>query len=148
MAHFAKIDENNIVTRVERISDSIITDSNGVEQENLGVEFLRKIYNEPNAKWIQTSYNSSCGKYYKPGLPRTDENLDPDQSKVFRKTYAGIGYSYLPDVDAFKQNQPFNSWTFNEQKWLWEAPVSYPEDGQFYNWDEETLSWILVTPTE
>ena len=129
MAYFAKI-ENNIVIDVNCIVNEVIKDSNGVEQEQLGINFLRTFYNEPNAIWKKTSYNTVGGVHLLGGTP-------------FRKNYAGIGFTYDSQRDAFIPPKPYNSWILNEQTCTWEAPVAYPTDGQRYSWNEETLNWTL-----
>ena len=121
MAYFAKLGTGNIIETVISVNNSVITDANGVEQEQLGVEFLKTLYNEPNAIWKQTSYN-----------------------KTFRKNYAGIGYQYDQTRDAFIAPKPFNSWILNEDTCRWEAPVAYPTDGEFYTWNESKLTWDIV----
>ena len=130
MASFAKL-ENNIVERVESVVNEVIKDSNGVEQESIGVQFLRTLYNEPNANWKQTSYNTKGGIHSEGGIP-------------FRKNHAGIGYTYDQQRDAFISPKPYNSWILNETTCNWDAPVAYPNDGQFYKWNEEILNWELI----
>jgi hypothetical protein len=132
MASFAKLNSNNIVERVESVVNEVLKDSNGVEQETIGIQFLRTLYNEPNAIWKQTSYNTKGGIHTEGGIP-------------FRKNHAGIGYTYDANKNAFIPEKPFNSWVLNEQTCLWESPVAYPIDGQIYNWNEQTLSWDLLT---
>ena len=132
MASFAKLNSENIVITVESVVNDVLKDSNGIEQEQLGIDFLRTLYNEPNAIWKQTSYNTVAGIHNLGGIP-------------FRKNYAGIGYTYDSQRDAFIPPKPYNSWILNESTCLWEAPISYPNDGQYYNWNEETLSWTLQT---
>jgi len=122
MAHFAELDENNVVLRVIVVSNAETVDVNGVEREEIGVAFCRSLFG-PSTVWKQTSYNSS-----------------------FRKNYAGAGYLYDATRDAFVPPNPFPSWVLNEQTCLWDAPVAYPDDGKKYRWDEPTLSWIEVTP--
>jgi len=133
MASFAKLDNNNIVTTVESVVNEVLKDSNGIEQENIGIEFLKTLYNEPNAIWKQTSYNTNGGVHSLGGTP-------------FRKNHAGIGYTYDENRNAFIPQKPYNSWLLNESTCLWNAPISYPTDGQRYSWNEETLNWILQTP--
>ena len=130
MASFAKI-ENNIVITVESVVNEVLKDSNGVEQENIGIEFLRTLYNEPNAIWKQTSYNTKGGVHTEGGIP-------------FRKNHASIGYTYDEDRDAFIAPKPFNSWVLNEETCLWEAPIAMPQDGNMYTWNESTLTWDIV----
>jgi hypothetical protein len=117
MAHFAKLDENNVVLEVHVVHNNELLDENGVEQEHKGIDFLINWSNGYLA-WKQTSYNGS-----------------------FRKNYAGIGYTYRADIDAFVPPKPFASWTLNSDA-QWEAPVAMPADGKMYSWDESTLNWI------
>lgn len=121
MAHFAKLNSENIVETVISINNSVITNSNGVEQEQLGIDFINQLY-KTNDIWKQTSYNNNI-----------------------RKNYAGIGYTYDSQRDAFIPIKPFNSWVLNEQTCNWDAPVARPNDEGRYNWNESTLSWDLVT---
>jgi hypothetical protein len=130
MASFAKI-ENNIVTTVVSVVNEVLKDSNGIEQENIGIDFLKTLYNEPNAIWKQTSYNTNGGVHSLGGTS-------------FRKNYAGIGYTYDLQRDAFIPPKPFNSWVLNEDTCLWNAPVAYPQDDNMYTWNESTLSWDLL----
>jgi hypothetical protein len=120
MAYFAKLGTGNIIENVISINNAVITDSNGVEQEQLGVDFINKLYNTRDV-WKQTSYNNN-----------------------FRKNYAGIGYQYDQTRDAFIAPKPFNSWLLNEDTCRWEAPVAYPQDGNRYSWNESTLTWDIV----
>jgi|TARA_R110000772_G_scaffold104445_1_gene205814 hypothetical protein len=119
MASFAKLDENNVVTTVVSVVNEVILDSNGVEQEQLGVIFLNKLYNT-NDNWKQTSYNGN-----------------------FRKNHAGVGYTYDETKDAFISFKPYASWILNEDTCIWEAPIAYPDDGEKYAWNESTSSWDL-----
>ena len=123
MAHYAFLDANNVVVNV-------IT---GIDEGTDGIDW-EEFY---GAK--RTSYNTKGGIYYDPitNLPHED------QSKAYRKNYAGIGYSYDPVRDAFIPPKSFDSWILNEDSCNWEAPVPYPNDGNEYYWDEETLSWVL-----
>ncbi len=129
MASFAKLDSNNKVTTIESVVNEVITDNNGIEQEQLGINFLRTLYNEPNAIWKQTSYNTNAGVHSLGGTP-------------FRKNHAGIGYTYDSNRDAFIPPKIFNSWILNESTCNWDAPVAYPQDGNSYNWNELTLTWL------
>jgi hypothetical protein len=123
MAHYAYLDQNNIVTM-------IIVGKNENEEPGNWEEYY-------GAK--RTSYNTRGGIYYNP----ITNQPDIDQSKSFRKNYAGIGYTYDPIKDAFIPPKIYNSWILNENTCLWEAPILYPNDGQMYVWNEETLSWKL-----
>jgi hypothetical protein len=120
MAYFAKLGTGNIVEQVISINNAVITDANGVEQEQLGVDFINKLYNTRDV-WKQTSYN-----------------------RTFRKNYAGIGYQYDQTRDAFISSKPYNSWILNEDTCIWEAPVAMPIDDNKYFWNESTLTWDIV----
>lgn len=124
MAHYAYLDENNIVIQVVVGKDE---GENGIDWE--------QYY---GAK--RTSYNTKGGIYYDPITNEPHEN----QSKAFRKNYAGIGYSYDETRDAFIPPKTYNSWVLNEQSCLWEAPIPYPNDNSKYVWNEETQSWKLI----
>jgi hypothetical protein len=115
MAHFAKINENNKVIQVVVIDNKVLFDSEGVEQESLGAAFCEELFN--GGTWIQTSYNEN-----------------------FRGRYAGIGDTYDSSLDRFIPIQPYPSWNLTSE-FLWEPPVSKPEDDKNYDWDEETISW-------
>jgi hypothetical protein len=144
MAYFAKLDSNNIVTKVLSVNNNVIKDSNGVEQENLGIEFLKTLYNEPDAIWKKTSFNSRLGNYYLAGSAAGVENLHPDQSKCFRKNFAGVGFIYDQSRDAFIPPKLYNSWILNEQSCIWEPPVPQPDsvNGVFPIWDENSTQWV------
>jgi hypothetical protein len=129
MAHFAKIDKsNNLVVLVIR-----------AEQD-----FINSLPIEENYKWVQTSYNTHNGVHYTNGEPSAD------QSKALRKNYAGIGYEYDENRDAFIPPKLIPSWILNESTCAWEAPIPYPNDGQIYHWNEDayqtdnTTGWVLT----
>jgi hypothetical protein len=130
MAHFAKIGLNNKVIEVQSVVNQVLHDSNGVEQESIGIDFLTKLTGW--AIWKQTSYNTYGGVHRLNGTP-------------LRKNHAGIGYIFDEDRDAFISPKPFNSWVLNEDTCLWEAPVAMPQDENKYKWNEKTLSWDLTT---
>jgi hypothetical protein len=136
MATFAELDINNKVLRVLSVHDNQLLE-NGIESEQKGIQFLKSLYGE-NTIWKQTSYNTRGGKHYNP-----DNTLSLDQTKAFRKNHAGVDKIYDETRNAFISLKPYNSWTLNEETCLWEAPISYPQDGNRYDWNEETLSWIL-----
>jgi hypothetical protein len=140
MAYFAKLGTGNIVEKVISINNSVITDSNGNEQEQLGIDFINKLYNT-NDTWKKVSYNTVGGLYYNPNTGA----LDTDQSKSFRKNFPNIGYIYDESRDAFIAPKPYNSWVLNENTCKWNAPISLPDDGNQYTWNEETQSWTLQT---
>ena len=119
MATFAKIGFNNKVTEVLSVHNNELLDSNGVEQEVNGIDFLTKLTGW--SIWVQTSYNNN-----------------------FRKNHAGIGMTYDEDRDAFIAPKLFASWILNEETCIWEAPVAYPDDDKRYTWNEETTTWDLI----
>jgi hypothetical protein len=118
MAHFAKLDQNNVVLEVNSVHNNELL-QDGVESESKGVQFLVD-WSGGYSNWKQTSYNGNI-----------------------RKNYAGIGYTYDFARDAFIPPQPFLSWVLNEETCQWDAPVAMPTDGQRYNWDEATISWVV-----
>jgi hypothetical protein len=122
MAHYAFLDENNVVTHV------IV----GKDEGEDGIDW------EDFYGAVRTSYNTIGGIY------RDPETNQPavDQSKAFRKNFAGIGYTYDKIRDAFIPPKPFESWLLNEDTCCWDPPVPYPTDGKVYYWDETSLSWI------
>jgi len=107
---------------------------------------------QPDAElFIQTSYNVRGGVYYNPdtGLPAENQaEVIAEQDGRQRKNYAGIGYTYDEERNAFIPPKPFDSWVLNEDTCLWEAPVEMPEDGEMYTWDEETTNWVKVEAEE
>jgi len=128
MASFAKIGLNSKVIEIQSVVNEVLHDSNGVEQENIGIDFLTKLTGW--AIWKQTSYNTLGGVHNNGGTP-------------LRKNHAGIGYTYDEDKDAFIPPKPFNSWILNETTCLWEAPIALPDTENRYNWNEATTSWDL-----
>jgi len=129
MASFAKIGLNNKVIQVLSVVNEVLHDSNGIEQESIGIDFLTKLTGW--AIWKQTSYNTHGGVHNNNGTP-------------FRKNHAGIGYTYDDDRDAFIPPKTFNSWVLNEDTCLWEAPIARPQDDNKYSWNESTLTWDIV----
>jgi len=127
MSHFAKLDENNIVTFVTV-----------GRQEDDGLE--EELNSRTGDVYRQTSYNTHGGIHYTDGEPSAD------QTQALRGRYAGIGFYYDEDLDIFYPPQPYASWTLNAQTASWEPPVEYPEDENQYVWNEETTSWDLVEP--
>ena len=121
MAHFARIDENNVVLEVMIVNNEEILDENGNESEEIGRTKLNEKY---GGRWIQTSYNNNI-----------------------RYQYAGIGKVYDEELDIFRPAQPFPSWTFNRETYEWEAPVQFPSDGDGpYIWSEVEQNWKLRFP--
>ena len=124
MAHYCKLDENNVVTQVIVVDNKDCADATGVEKESIGIAFCERLL---GGTWKQTSYNGN-----------------------FRKNYAGLGYTYNSDLDAFVPPKPFASWLLNEETAQWDAPVPMPEDAgtgeppKQYSWDENSVNWIEV----
>jgi hypothetical protein len=129
MASFAKIGLNGKVIEVLSVVNEVLHDANGIEQESIGIDFLTKLTGYPI--WKQTSYNTYGGINNNGGTP-------------LRKNFAGIGYTYDEDRDAFIPPKPFNSWILNEDTCRWEAPVAKPNDENMYFWNESTLTWDIV----
>jgi len=117
MAHYAKLDNTNIVISIEVVNNEVITDGGSTEQEQVGIDFLTQLHG--GVGWYkQTSYNGN-----------------------FRKNYAGVGYTYDASRDAFIAPQPYPSWTLVEDTCQWTAPTTMPDDG-IYEWDEDTTAWV------
>jgi hypothetical protein len=129
MASFAKIGLNNKVIEVLSVVNEVLHDSNGVEQEVNGIDFLTKLTGW--AIWKQTSYNTNSGVHSSNGTP-------------FRKNHASIGYTYDEDRDAFIPPKPFNSWILNENTCQWESPIPRPNDRSEYKWNEIQQDWNIV----
>jgi hypothetical protein len=126
MAHFAKLAANVVIfVAVGRDEDD------GKEME---------LTAQTGEVYKQTSYNTRAGVHY-----QADGTPSADQSKAFRKNYAGIGYTYDEVLDAFIPPQPYPSWVLNLESCNWESPVSYPVDGKKYVWDEASQSWVPPT---
>jgi hypothetical protein len=119
MAHFAQLDQSNVVTSVIVVNNAEVDNLPFPESEPLGISFCQSLYGADTI-WKQTSYNNS-----------------------FRVRYAGINYIYDIDLDAFIPPKPYPSWLLNTETCDWQAPVPYPNDGKSYYWDEQTLSWVL-----
>ena len=121
MAHFAKINSNNIVEIVHVVNNEVIKKEDGTEDESKGKEFLDSLFG--SATWVQTSYNNN-----------------------FRKNYAGVGYTYDITRDAFIPPKPHDSWVLNENTCQWEAHIEFPDVNNRYNWNEENQEWDYVGP--
>jgi hypothetical protein len=130
MASFAKIGLNNKVIEVVSVVNEVLHDSNGIEQESIGIDFLTKLTGYP--VWKQTSYNTRCGVHNSGGTP-------------LRKNHAGIGDTYDEDRDAFIPKKTFNSWVLNENTCQWVAPIPYPQDDNKYTWNESLKKWDLIS---
>jgi hypothetical protein len=118
MAHFAKLDENNIVLEVNVVNNNSLDASN---EEASGIAFLTE-WSGGYSNWKQTSYNGNI-----------------------RKNFASIGYKYDETLDAFIPPQPWTSWVLNKDVCRWEAPIPYPIDGKLYAWFEPNQQWIEIT---
>ena len=135
MAHFAKLGINSKVIGVEVVADADCKNADNNEDEQVGIQFLENIHGWP--LWKQTSYNTQANVHSLGGTP-------------FRKNYAGIGYTYDEDRDAFIPPKPYASWVVNETTCIWEAPVAYPSVTTYgdpakpyeISWDETNLRWI------
>lgn len=117
MAHFAELNDQNVVLRVIVVHNNELLE-NGVESEAKGIAFCQSLF---GGNWKQTSYNGNL-----------------------RKNYAGVGFTYDSQRDAFIPPQSFPSWILDEATCQWGTPVSYPTDGQQYLWNEATQSWVAV----
>jgi hypothetical protein len=120
MAHFAQLDENNVVLQVIVVHNNELLDDQGAEREELGIAFCQSLFGV-DTRWKQTSYNGN-----------------------FRYNFAGIGYSYVERLDGFAAPQPYPSWQLADNC-VWWAPTPMPNDGKRYRWDEPTLSWVEIT---
>ena len=118
MAHYAKLDENNIVLQVIVIDNKDETNFDGITVEDIGIAFCQRLF---GGNWVKTSYNGNI-----------------------RKRYAGIGYTYNQSLDAFVPPQPYPSWTLDNATADWMPPEPMPTDGKKYTWNEETQSWDVV----
>jgi len=130
MAHFAELDNNNIVKRVIVVDDNDCLNENGEHEEEVGIAFCKNLLGQ-DTNWKQTSYNTKANIHVNGGVP-------------FRKNYAGIGYSYDDELDAFIPPQPgFRGWVLNETTGQWEAPTPKPAFGM-HIWSNETVSWVAI----
>jgi len=119
MAHFAQLDDNNVVVNVIVIANEVLLDSEGIEQEQKGIDFCQELL---GGKWIQTSYNKS-----------------------FRANFAGVGCVYDPERDVFITQKPYPSWVLDETTFNYKAPIEKPTsntDDYFWTWNEDRLEWV------
>lgn len=122
MAHFAQLDENNIVINIIVVHNNELLDPMGIEQEQKGIEFCKNLFGA-DTNWKQTSYNAT-----------------------FRKNYACGGATYSPELDAFIPPKPWPSWTtLDTETCRYQAPIPYPQDGKVYLWNESVLNWVEIT---
>ena len=131
MAHYAELDENNIVKRV------IVVDNNDEPTEAAGIAFCQKLF---GGDWVKTSYNTRANVHY-------GHDSSPDGKPPFRGNYAGTGYFYDSGNDVFIMPKPFPSWNLNTSTWQWDSPVPYPytpgSATDYYVWNEYSKSWIF-----
>jgi hypothetical protein len=127
MSHFAKVNQG-IVEQV------IVAEP----------EFFETFIDDTPGEWIQTSYNTIGGVHYVRNEDGSLGEPSEDQTKALRKNFAGVGYTYDKSKDVFIPQQPYNSWTLDEDTCIWEAPIAYPDDGEQYTWNEETQTWDAV----
>jgi len=126
MAHFAELDENNVVLRVLVVDDLHEADGHNFLSNTLGL----------GGTWVKTSYNTFAGEHLLGGT-------------AFRKNFAGIGFIFDLERDAFYAPQPYPSWTLNEDSCIWQPPTPMPTDDKMYSWNEEDLAWEeVILPTE
>jgi|TARA_R100000084_G_scaffold109171_1_gene74391 hypothetical protein len=145
MAHFAKLDENNIVTKVIVVNNQDVL-NNGGDYSSESETWVSN--NFGGGVWKQTSYNTKNGKYFTPNQNWVE---DPDQSQMKRYNYAGIGFTYDSSADAFIPPQTYPSWTLNTNSYTWQAPIAFPtvtsytsgENVIYYtiSWDEDNQRW-------
>jgi hypothetical protein len=117
MAHFAQLDQNNVVLQVIKVDNSHCLDQSGDESETVGIAYCQSLY--PNTNWKQSSYNGNI-----------------------RKNHAWVGFTYDEQRDAFIPPKRFASWVLNESNYYWYAPVARLDDDKIYDWDEATISWV------
>ena len=122
MAHFAELDSNNIVLQVIVVNNEVLLDKTRKERASLGIAFCKSLYGA-DTNWVQTSYNATFGF-----------------------NFAIPGGSYLPEPQAFIDEQPYPSWRLETVSYQWEPPIPKPADADgFYNWDEATKSWVKIS---
>ncbi len=121
MAHFAQLDDNNVVINIIVVHNNELLDQDGNEIEQKGIDFCKSLYGQ-DTKWIKTSYNAN-----------------------FRKNYASSGGTYNKELDAFIAQKPYASWILNTDTCVWEAPIKKPDQDKPYAWDELTISWKEIT---
>lgn len=174
MAHFAQLDENNMVTWVTYLDNSIIIDENGEEQESLGIQHIHNtIPGSENYTWKQTSYNGNFRRryaaigslYHEETDTFTEEKpydswiLDSDNIHwkpptpkpdiIINDNEAIIPFwnEETDSWDTYVSTKPFDSWTFNQTNGVWAPPIPFPTDSPYYHWDEEGQTWYYEEPT-
>jgi hypothetical protein len=127
MAHFAKVNQGKVIQVIVAEQD-----------------FIDNFVDTTPGEWIQTSYNTIGGVHYQRNDDDSLGEPSSDQTQALRKNFAGVGFSYDSEADAFIPPKKFDSWVLNTTTYLWEAPVAYPDDGNAYDWNEETQTWDAV----
>ena len=139
MAHFAQLNDSNVVINVIVVADS------DAPNEAAGIAFCKNLQGA-DTNWVQTSYNTYAGKHY---TFISDGIREYDGGAGLRKNYAGVGMLYDSVRDAFYAPQPFASWTLDTNRCIWEAPIANPGgregDGKIYSWDEDNTQWVEIT---
>jgi hypothetical protein len=125
MSHYAKVIDGKVVQVISAEED-----------------FFDSFMDSSPGHWIKTSYNTRGGEHYD---PQTGEINTSEKTPALRGNYAGVGYIYDFQNDVFYAPKPFESWTLNTSTWQWQAPTPMPDDGKIYYWDENTLSWLLIS---
>lgn len=131
MAHFAKLDSNNVVIDVVVVNNLDCFDfDNGCEREQMGIEYCQQLFNDYSSRWIQSSYTGRI-----------------------RGNHASVGFTYDEELDVFLKPKPFESWVLNTTTWDWDAPIPMTDDDNIYYWDEDlyqqdnTQGWVAFTRT-
>ena len=132
MAHYAEVIDGT-VARVIAVHNDVIT-IDGVEDEQRGIDFLNGLFPD-SATWVQTSYNTYGNVHH-------GSDGEPDGGTPLHMNYAGIGFTW--DGTGFAALQPYPSWSLDEN-FVWQPPTLYPDDGNAYEWDEATTSWVEIT---
>ena len=120
MAHFAQLDNNNIVINIIVVHNNELLDQNGNEIEQKGIDFCKSLFGQ-DTQWVQTSYNGN-----------------------FRKNYASGGGTYNKELNAFIAQKPYASWVLNIDNCKWEAPIAKPDENKLYTWNEDILNWVEI----
>ena len=134
MASFAKLNDSNVVIEIIALNNEVITDEKGVEQELLGIQFLKNLYNEPNAKWVQTSYNTIAGTHSNGGTP-------------LRMNYAQIDGSYDEEKNMFIGTIPGTNYVINYDNGLWKPSIDFPTEINYVE-DEKNKAWVIYFDDE
>jgi hypothetical protein len=145
MAYYAFLNENNfVISVISGVDEGIYQNDNGIMVGGSSENWENWYSQFKGLKCKRTSYSTRGGIHY-----QADNNTpSQDQSKAFRKNYAGIGYYYDSIRDSFIPPKPFPSWILDEFSCLWQSPIPYPNDGKMYTWNEEIGNWIEINLTQ